>query len=662
MSSTQSVRNVWWRKSWIGLIAAGLFFGSVPRARADDNDRGENHDGQDIHVRVPGIFELNIGKNQPPPPPQATAPFTVLTQGPVNEAFAEPILFNPAPSTPVPQPPPAPLDEVPPSLAPQEQDVVWIPGYWAWSNQQNGYIWVSGIWRNVPPDREFVPGYWVSSRDGYRWVPGFWQSDQQQSVIYLPKPPQSLESGPQGNPPQPNSVWIPGTWLWQDNNYVWRAGFWATGYPDWVWVPDHYVWAPAGYIFVNGYWDYPLDQRGVLFAPVQVAQSVAQPQTVVYQPSVVLSAAQLMNDWFVRPQNWTYYFGDYYTKRDFQAGIYPAYSFYQSNYGYDPIFAHYLARRQDRREQILQDMRRDYHLLRDHPDLRPPRTYAALEQLRGRQGLNPRLQQQLGMAWPLAQWSQKQQTEHHPIRLERVQPNREQRYREIIGETRKYQNRRRELETQAPSPSEHPGRVSIPSPRIPEEAPQVKPGAPTEKQSAEKPSLPQQKTPPKPGHEREHLQRTTPEITRPPAPPPESKRPGAPAGPSVQPKPGEPRQALPQHETPREQHTLGYRSPQPGEKPPGSAVQKQAGERRPTERGAAPRTMQAQRSPLKTQRAAGQHKAKAEPPKPQPERGKTEKRNADKVGVHGRDQSGAALHSPAIKPEEQQRPPRAPKE
>ena len=44
-------------------------------------------------------------------------------------------------------------------------EVSWIPGYWAWENEDKDYLWVSGFWRDMPPDRRWVPGTWQEAAD-----------------------------------------------------------------------------------------------------------------------------------------------------------------------------------------------------------------------------------------------------------------------------------------------------------------------------------------------------------------------------------------------------------------------------------------------------------------------------------------------------------------
>jgi len=96
----------------------------------------------------------------------------VLASGPIHEAFAQAVVLDPEPGIVAPKAPPALIDEIPPSQKP-EGSVQWISGYWAWDDEMDQYIWVSGIWRVPPPDRQWVPGYWNPVRQGYQWIRGY---------------------------------------------------------------------------------------------------------------------------------------------------------------------------------------------------------------------------------------------------------------------------------------------------------------------------------------------------------------------------------------------------------------------------------------------------------------------------------------------------------
>ena len=104
---------------------------------------------------------------QAPPIPTEEQP-EVLTRGPVNEAFAQPVNLDDQVGLTVPIAPPANIAEVPPIQRPAGERFAWVPGYWAWDSDRNEYIWVSGCWRAVPPGMSWVPGYWAKAARGWQ--------------------------------------------------------------------------------------------------------------------------------------------------------------------------------------------------------------------------------------------------------------------------------------------------------------------------------------------------------------------------------------------------------------------------------------------------------------------------------------------------------------
>jgi len=263
----------------------------------------------------------------------------VLAHGPIHEAFAETLAFDPEPGIIVPKAPPDAIEEVPPEQKP-EGDVEWIPGYWAWDDDRNDFIWVSGIWRVPPPGRQWIPGYWVKAEQGFQWISGYWTNIKVSETEYLPEPPESVEVGPNSSAPSPDYGWIPGCWLWYGGRYAWRPGYWAIMQPDWVWVPAHYVFTPRGYIFIGGYWDYGVIHRGVLFAPVFFGFGVTVRHGFHFTPSFIIDLHVFSDCLFLRPHYHHYYFGDYYAPRYYQRGFYPWFSLHARRHGYDPFYAH----------------------------------------------------------------------------------------------------------------------------------------------------------------------------------------------------------------------------------------------------------------------------------------------------------------------------------
>src|SRR6185503_2341386 len=106
---------------------------------------------------------LNKAVAAPGRAPDSEQGVEVLTRGPVHEAFAETVTFDPQPGIVAPKAPRDIIEEVPPEQRPEGANVTWIPGYWAWDDERNDFLWVSGIWRALPPGRQWVPGYWGRS-------------------------------------------------------------------------------------------------------------------------------------------------------------------------------------------------------------------------------------------------------------------------------------------------------------------------------------------------------------------------------------------------------------------------------------------------------------------------------------------------------------------
>ncbi len=338
--------------------------------------------GISLSIAPTGYFSRLMAQDQPTPQqraePSRKQEFETLTRGPVHEAFAAPLVFDPKPSIRVPQAPPDAIEEIPPDQKPAGENVMWIPGYWNWDDEHEKFIWISGIWRVVPPNMEWVPGYWAKADGGYQYVSGFWRPIAEDEVNYLPTPPATVEAGPIGDSPSVDDVWIPGNWLWRDTRYVWRQGYYTQCRHGWIWIPASYVWTPGGYVFVDGYWDYSVRRRGVLFAPLAFAPGFYPSVGFGFSPSVVINTDLFTNYLFVNAFYRQYYFGDYYNSQYLSLGIYPWFTFTATRYGFDPIYAYY-GWHNDRYDRRWRDrIRDDYWHRRDNQDARPPRTFAAL--------------------------------------------------------------------------------------------------------------------------------------------------------------------------------------------------------------------------------------------------------------------------------------------
>ena len=271
---------------------------------------------------------------------------------------------------------------MPPDQKPAGQNIQWIPGYWSWDVSRGDYLWVSGIWREPPPNNQWVPGYWHQVQDGFQWVPGTWipvstgQGSSQPS--YLPQPPQSLEAGPNTPHPSANVSWTPGYWSWQGANYAWRPGFWAAVQPNWIWIPAHYVWTPSGHLFVPGYWDLPVANRGLMFAPVYYPAPVYAQPSFVFTPSISIVGSAVTANLFVQPATNQYLFGDFYAQNFVSVGITPWFSFTFATGRpayYDPLFSYYAVINVQQNPRWVTQIRETYVLRRDNVAMRPPHTF-----------------------------------------------------------------------------------------------------------------------------------------------------------------------------------------------------------------------------------------------------------------------------------------------
>jgi hypothetical protein len=300
----------------------------------------------------------------------------VLARGPIHEAFAEPGGNRaPEPTRIVLKQPPEPIPEQPPDEKPADENVKWFPGYWAWDEDRSDFIWVSGIWRVPPPDRQWVPGHWVQAQDqeGWQWVAGFWLMQKQDEVHFLPPPPEPVQARPSTPAPTENSVYVPGTWIYRETRYYWRPGYWCDYRPGWVWIPAHYVWTPAGYVFVEGYWDYELSRRGLLFAPVYFGQPLWARPAWYYRPYFVVETDFVLGSLFVRTGAPCYYFGDYFEPVYRHHGFVPWINIsFQTPFGYDPLLSYYRWHHRDSRWE--RDLRGLYTARLRGEAPRPPRT------------------------------------------------------------------------------------------------------------------------------------------------------------------------------------------------------------------------------------------------------------------------------------------------
>lgn len=375
----------------------------------------------------------------------------VLTRGPVHEAFAKPVTMDPQAPTLIPKQPPEGLQEMPPSERPAGADIVWVPGYWAWDEDRNDFIWVSGCWRNAPPGTYWVPGHWLQAGNGWEWIAGFWKpiaTQPQEQIEYLPAPPATVEIEAPGAPPMPDQVWVPGCWYWSGGRYVSRHGYWITQQVGWVWVPSHYVWTPRGYIFSPGHWDYDLDNRGVLFTPAYFPPEVRVRVGFVFCPGICVDLGMLRLNLFAYPRYRHYYFGDYYDDAYLRVGIYPWFRCQTIHTWYDPLFVYDRWHFRHTEPNWARRQAQEFQSRRSNRDLRPARTYAALQVQMARMPAARRPERPL--VEPLRMFAASQST---PVKFERVTQAERQQIAVSSKEVRNFRDQRNRWESPAGQPT-----------------------------------------------------------------------------------------------------------------------------------------------------------------------------------------------------------------
>src|SRR5262249_16783327 len=120
----------------------------------------------------------------------------------------------------------------------------WIQGYWDWDTARKEFTWVTGTWRVPPPDKFWVDGFWrrVDEKGGQR-VSGFWSQRRaiptSGSSVRATRdwrrlgPPDKRPSEEVGTAPAPDFFYIPGEFVPQGEEVVWKPGFWYRSQPGW---------------------------------------------------------------------------------------------------------------------------------------------------------------------------------------------------------------------------------------------------------------------------------------------------------------------------------------------------------------------------------------------------------------------------------------------
>ncbi len=101
----------------------------------------------------------------------------------------------------------------------------------------------------------------------------------------------------------------------------------------------------------------------------------------MYTPSVAINLGNLNFNLFTRPSCRHYYFGDYFGETYVSYGFRPWHSFDRSYYRYDPWFAYEECHYRRRDPNWFVNLQVRYDSCRNNIDLRPPRTFAQVNQI-----------------------------------------------------------------------------------------------------------------------------------------------------------------------------------------------------------------------------------------------------------------------------------------
>ena len=264
----------------------------------------------------------------------------VLTRGPIHEAFAAPVVHDPAAGPVIPKQPPDPIQEMPPGPEARRPERPVDSGLLelgrlaqrlslgqrhlarAAAQQPVGARLLAPGRRGQPVGAGHVDSGELGPAQGQGQA-----SAQAQAIV-----PAGTAGEPRDRPDHaaaraPTSPGLPATGPGKESVTSGGPGFWAAVQPNWIWMPAHYVWTPSGYLFVPGYWDLPVANRGLMFAPVYYPQPVYAQPGFVFTPSISIVGSAVTANLFVSAGTNQYLFGDFYAQNFVSVGITPWFSF-----------------------------------------------------------------------------------------------------------------------------------------------------------------------------------------------------------------------------------------------------------------------------------------------------------------------------------------------
>ena len=156
------------------------------------------------------------------------------------------------------------------------ENAVWVPGYWQWSADKSAYDWVAGTWRRPIPGMQWNTGKWLKVENGYEWTPGFWSKESAAStatettatrLIVVSEAPPALKEETRSVSTSADTVWVPGSWDYENGAYAWSPGRWERpAASSMIWSPARWLHTAGGYRLAPGHWDYPVESRAYVIS------------------------------------------------------------------------------------------------------------------------------------------------------------------------------------------------------------------------------------------------------------------------------------------------------------------------------------------------------------------------------------------------------------
>ncbi len=303
--------------------------------------------------------------------------FEVLLHGPIHEAFLQPFEANLVDGLIVQLTPPDPIKEIAPNIGVAGTDLKFIPGYWGYDVGAKAFVWVSGTLRHVPPGRQWLAGGWLKVDKGFQWLPGAWVPiGFDPTANQIPTPPAIKNLLPTTAAPAIGHIRNPGRWVFQNGQFTWKAPSWIPGNANWIWNPPQLLKTPTGLTVVSGFWDFPLQDRGQLFAPIRFDNPSNIVKGFTFTPGVVTHTSRIMLHLFVQKGMHHYLFGNYHGNQFAGLNIQPWFTQLAGGRGFDPVLEFYVQQLAGRKIDLVARLDAWSRYFQNNPAAAPPRTVA----------------------------------------------------------------------------------------------------------------------------------------------------------------------------------------------------------------------------------------------------------------------------------------------